>query len=160
MTDAQSITRRRFVGRIAATGAAAAWGGQTAIAMAAEGDAGKTNDAPAPIRVGAASCVINPNIGDWVQSASVKKRATAIRDNLEANGLYLSDGKKQVLLVSCDLGGLEPPRVVAMRQAMGRAAGIPPRDIIVSATHTRGPVVLRTNYLMPIDDAYLDRLHG
>jgi len=160
MTDAQSITRRRFVGRIAATGAAAAWGGQTAVALAAEGDAGKTNDAPAPIRVGAASCVINPNIGDWVQSASVIKRATEIRDNLEANGLYLSDGKKHILLVSCDLGGLEPPRVSAMREAMGRAAGIPPRDIIISATHTRGPVVLRTNYLMPVDDAYLDRLQG
>ncbi len=113
-----------------------------------------------PLQIGAASKVINPRIGDWVQSAGVKKRATEIRDNLEANGLYLSDGKKQILLVSCDLGGLEPPRVIAMREAMGRAAGIPPRDIIISATHTRGPVVLRSNYLMPVDDAYLDRLQG
>lgn len=112
------------------------------------------------LKIGAASKIINPRIGDWVQSASVKKRATEIRDNLEANGLYLSDGKKQILLVSCDLGGLEPPRVIAMREAMGRAAGIPPRDIIISATHTRGPVVLRSNYLMPVDDAYLDRLQG
>ena len=94
MTETQSITRRRFVGRIAATGAAAAWGGQAAVALAAEGNA---NNPPAPIRIGAVCHVINPNIGDWVQSASVKKRATAIRDNLEANGLYLSDGKKQVL---------------------------------------------------------------
>lgn len=113
-----------------------------------------------PLQIGAASRIINPQVGDWVQSASVKKRATEIRDNLEANGLYLSDGRKQVLLVSCDLGGLEPPRVIAMREAMGRATGIPPRDIIISATHTRGPVVLRTNYLMPVDDAYLDRLQG
>jgi hypothetical protein len=80
-----------------------------------------------PLQIGAASRIINPQVGDWVQSASVKKRATEIRDNLEANGLYLSDGRKQVLLVSCDLGGLEPPRVIAMREAMGRATGIPPR---------------------------------
>ena len=158
MTDTQSITRRRFVGHIAATGTAAAWGGQAAVALANAGDAEKTNNAPAAIRIGAASCVINPQIGDWVQAASVRKRATEIRDNLEANGLYLSDGKKQILLVSCDLGGLEPPRVSAMREAMGRAAGIPPRDIVISCTHTRGPSVLRTNYLMPVDDAYLDRL--
>ncbi|MCF6310869.1 MAG: hypothetical protein L3J39_00305 [Verrucomicrobiales bacterium] len=113
-----------------------------------------------PLQIGAVSKIINPKIGDWVQSASVKKRATAIHGNLEANGLYLSDGKMQVLLVSCDLGGLEPPRVKAMREAMGLAAGIPPRNIIISATHTRGPVVLRSNYLMPVDTAYLDKLQG
>lgn len=47
-----------------------------------------------PLQIGAASRIINPQVGDWVQSASVKKRATEIRDNLEANGLYLSDGRK------------------------------------------------------------------
>ncbi len=160
MANTQSITRRHFTGRIAATGVAATFGSRAADAVAAEGSAEKRNNEPTPIQVGAASCLINPRIGDWVQAASVCKRATAIRDNLEANGLYLSDGKKRVLLVSCDLGGLEPPRVRAMREAMGRAAGIPPRDIIISATHTRGPVVLRTNYLLPVDDAYLDRLQG
>lgn len=113
-----------------------------------------------PLKIGAVTKVINPKIGDWVQSASVKKRATEIRGNLEANGLYLSDGKMQILLVSCDLGGLEPPRVVAMREAMGKAAGIPARNIIISATHTRGPVVLRSNYLMPVDNDYLDKLQA
>ena len=124
MTDTQSITRRRVVGHIAATGTAAAGGGQAAVALANAGDAEKTNNAPAAIRIGAASCVINPQIGDWVQAASVKKRATEIRDNLEANGLYLSDGKKQILLVSCDLAVLTSPRVSAMREAVGQAIGM------------------------------------
>jgi neutral ceramidase len=159
-------TRREFLAKSGATGAVAcfsSFGGyhvRAAVSLANAADAEKTNSAPVPIEIGAASCVINPQIGDWVQAASVKRRATEIRDNLEANGLYLSDGYKRVLLVSCDLGGLEPARVSAMRAAMGRAAGIPPRDIIISCTHTRGPSVLRTNYLMPVDHAYLDRLQG
>ena len=61
--------------------------------MATERDAEKTNNAPAPLQIGAASCVINPQIGDWVQGAGAARRATEIRDDLEANGLYLSDGK-------------------------------------------------------------------
>ena len=133
----------------------------TAVPLAAEGDAEKTNNARAQIRVGASSCVINPQIGDWVQGAGVAKRATEIRDNLEANGLYLSDGKTQLLLVSCDLAVLTSSRVSAMREAVGQATGIPPRDILITCTHTHGgPSVVRTNYLMPVDQAYLDRLQG
>ena len=161
MTDTQSMTRRRFVGQIAATGAAAAWGGQAAVSLANEGDAEKTNHAPAPLRIGAATCVINPPVGAWVCGAGVARRATEIRDNLEAHGLYLSDGKTQILLVSCDLPNLPPSRVSAMREAMGQATGIPPRNILIACTHTHGgPVMIKTNYLMPVDHAYLDRLGG
>ncbi len=158
MSSPESMTRRRFVGYLAAMSIAVAWAGQAAILLAADVDTEESN--PAAFQIGAASCVINPQIGDWVQAAGVAKRATEIRNNLEANGLYLSDGKKQILLVSCDLGVLALPRVIAMREAMGRASGIPPRDIIIACTHTRGPSVFRSNYVMPVDDAYLDRLKG
>ena len=158
MPSGESMTRRRFVGHVATAAIAAAWAGQAAVSLAADDDTEESN--PAPFRIGAASCVINPQIGDWVQAAGVAKRATEIRDNLEANGLYLSDGKKQILLVSCDLGVLTLPRVIAIREAMGRATAIPPRDIIIACTHTRGPSVFRSNYVMPVDDAYLDRLQG
>ncbi len=154
MTDTQTITRRRFVERIAATGALA-WGSRVAVSLANPEKANRS-----PLLVGAASSVINPSVGAWVQGAGVAKRATEIRDNLEANAFYLSDGKKQILLASCDLGVLTSPRVSAMREAMGQATGIPPRDVIISCTHTRGPSVFRSNYLMPVDHAYLDRLQG
>jgi len=153
MSSEKPMTRRRFVGRVAAV-----WAGQAAVLLAATGDTEESN--PAPFRIGAASCVIDPQIGDWVQAAGVAKRATEIRDNLEANGLYLTDGKKQMLLVSCDLGILTSPRVIAVREAMSRATGIPPRDIIIACTHTQSPSVFRSNYLMPVDHAYLDRLQG
>ena len=87
------------------------------------------------------------------------RKATVQRDDLEANALYLSDGETKLLLVSCDLVGLPSARVAVMREATGQAIGIPPRNIIVACTHTHGgPSLIRTNYLMPIDHAYLERL--
>lgn len=158
MSSWESMTGRRFVGHVAAIGIAVAWAGQAAALLAADVDTEESNTSP--FRIGAASCVINPQIGDWVQAAGVANRATEIRDNLEANGLYLSDGKKQILLVSCDLGILTSPRVAGMREAMSQATAIPPRDIIIACTHTQSPSVFRSNYLMPVDHAYLDRLQG
>ena len=112
-----------------------------------------------PLQVGAASKVINNRVGGWVQGAGVARTATKQRDDLEANGLYLSDSRTQLLLVSSDLVGLNSAHVAAIREAMGEATGIPPRNILIACTHTHGgPSLLKTNYLMPIDHAYLDRL--
>jgi neutral ceramidase len=112
-----------------------------------------------PLQVGAASTVINNRTGGWVQGAGVPRTATKQRDDLEANALYLSDGRTKLLLVSCDLVGLNSGHVVTMREAMGEATGIPPRNILITCTHTHGgPSLLKTNYLMPIDHDYLSRL--
>ncbi len=114
---------------------------------------------PGVLQIGAASKVINNEIGSWVQGAGVPKKASKIRDDLEANALYISNGETQLMLVSCDLAGLESGFVIRAREAMGKASGVPPRNILISCTHTHGgPSVLRTNYLMPIDHEYLDRL--
>jgi len=116
---------------------------------------------PPSLQVGTASKVINNRVGGWVQGAGSARPATKQRDNLEANGLYLSNGKTQLLLVSCDLVGLNSAHVAAMREAMGEAAGIPPHNILIACTHTHGgPSLLKTNYLLPIDHDYLDRLQG
>lgn len=161
MDRTKSMTRRHFVGRIAATSAAAAWAGKAAVSLANEGDAEKMNHAPTPLQIGAATQVISPPVGAWVQGAGAARRATAVRDDLEANGLYLSDGKTQILLVSCDLVGLNSADVAAMRESMGEATEIPPRSVLIACTHTHGgPSLKKTNYLMPVDRAYLDRLQS
>ena len=111
------------------------------------------------IRVGAASKVINNDIGTPIQGASVNKNVQSIRDDLEANALLLADGDESVLLVSCDVAALEPEFCAEYREAMSAASDIPPRSIIIAGTHTHaGPSVIPTNYLKPIDTDYLDRL--
>ena len=58
------------------------------------------------MQIGAAWRVINNPIGRLVQGASVDTVADSIRDNCEANALFLKNGAKSVLFVSCDVAGL------------------------------------------------------
>ena len=112
------------------------------------------------MKAGAASIVINNDLGTVIQGAGVPdQRVEAIHDDLEANALYLVDGETAVLFVSCDLAGLETARVQSYTRAMAAAANIDADAIIIGCTHTHGgPVVLHTDYLKPVDEAYSERL--
>ena len=112
------------------------------------------------IEAGAASAVINNELGTLIQGATVGGRAEFIRDDLEANALFLRREDQAALLVSCDLGGLEPEVTASARKRMAEAAGVPEDAVIVAATHTGGPSVIPTNYLKPVDTDYLGRLQG
>lgn len=114
---------------------------------------------PGAFEIGTATKVINPEIGGWVQGAGVPRRATQIRDNLEANAVFLTNGEVKILMVSCDLVGLESDYATRLREAMGVASGVLPRNILISCTHTHGgPSLVKTNYLMPLDTAYMEKL--
>ena len=109
-------------------------------------------------QIGMATCDITNELGTVIQGATVGGAARFVRDPLEANALYLGDDTTAVVLVSCDLGGLEPPVNHAARVAMAEACGIPARSILIGATHTGGPSVIPTNYRKAVDEAYLARL--
>lgn len=111
------------------------------------------------IRAGAATRVINNELGTTIQGASVDNVAQRQRDDLEANALYLARGETSVLLVSCDLVGLARPWIDETRASMAAAAGLPTDAVWVGCTHTHsGPSLLPTNYLKGIDEAYRGRL--
>lgn len=111
------------------------------------------------IQAGAATRVITNSLGSWVQAAGVTKRAEAVRDDLEANALYLNKDSSEILLVGCDLAALETGTVAHIRAAMAAASGVAERAIILSGTHTHGgPSVIHTNPRIPVDTTYLDRL--
>jgi neutral ceramidase len=112
-----------------------------------------------PLQVGAATTIITPPIGSWKQGAGVTRKGERIRDELEANVLYISDGETPLLLISCDLVGLNLGDVVPIREAISRETDVPPRQVILTCTHTHsGPSLLKTNYHMPVDRAYIDSL--
>jgi len=113
------------------------------------------------ITVGAASRVINGEIGAHIQAATHQQRARSIRDDLEANALFLSNADTRMLLVSCDLVGLEIGFVAQVRQAMAEATGLTPRSILLGCTHTHsGPSLIPTSYGKPVATHYLARLQG
>ncbi|MCK9410669.1 MAG: hypothetical protein M0Q53_00115 [Prolixibacteraceae bacterium] len=110
-------------------------------------------------QIGTSSKIINNEVGRYIQGAGIPRQATEILDNLEANAIYFSKGKYQLLMVSCDLVGIELSFAARLREKMGVAAAISPRDILISCTHTHGgPSLLKTNYLMPVDEEYMGRL--
>lgn len=111
------------------------------------------------VEAGAASRVINNELGTQIQGASVSQQANRIRDNLEANALALNWPEHRLLLISCDLVGLETEYVATCRQAIGGAVGVPERGVIIGGSHTHaGPSIIPTNYCKPIDHVYLERL--
>ena len=113
------------------------------------------------IEIGAGSKIINNELGRPIQGATVDQCAKSIRDDLEANALYLKSEVEALLLVSCDLAGLLGPFVQTAREAMGEAAGVPPRNVIVAGTHMHsGPSLIPTNHRKPVDEEYTDRLQG
>ena len=114
------------------------------------------------LRVGAASTVITPDLGTQIQGAGMPDQpARSVRDELEANALFLSDGAESVLLVGCDLAALPSDCVVAARTQMAEEIGLPERSVIIACSHTHsGPSVLKTNYKKAIENAYLEALRG
>ncbi len=69
-----------------------------------------TENKPMPIHIGAATTTITPPVGSWQQGAGIAKKGEYIRDELEANVLYLTDGVTPLLIFSCDLVG-QPRRL-------------------------------------------------
>jgi hypothetical protein len=109
------------------------------------------------LKIGAASIIING--GSWVQGAGVLKNAQRIRDNLEANALYIASEDEKLLLISCDMAAIPTDTVSEARDRISESTNVPARNIIIAGTHTHsGPSVLKTSYKKPIDKPYLDRL--
>ena len=111
------------------------------------------------LKVGAATRVINNEIGRRIQAATHEQSAKYIRDDLEANLLYLSNEDESLILISCDCAVLGPDDTADIRHGISAQVGIPEQRIIVTCTHTHsGPVVLQTNPFSLPDDEWLGRL--
>jgi len=112
------------------------------------------------MNVGSAFCAINPELGDDLAGQLHRRLCEGIRDDLEANALYLADENLQVLLLSLDVAGLfEAEYMSELRAATAAATGVPERQIIITSTHTHDAP--DTMGLLPDsvkNDLYLQRL--
>lgn len=114
------------------------------------------------IMAGSASKIINCEIGDDLSGQYHRRFVEYIRDNLEANALYLSDGNDQVLMINLDLAGLlEYPYVKSVCDDIQAAVGIPARNIIINSTHTHaGPDTMGLLLDSPKNEGYLNNLRS
>lgn len=92
--------------------------------------------ADAPLRAGAATSNITPELGGSVVGGFSPFPCTHIHDELHARCLVLDDGKTKLVLVVCDLLGLHRSVSVEARKLIEAEAGIPAANVLISGTHT------------------------
>ena len=92
--------------------------------------------APPPLKAGAAASNITPPLGTLVVGSFAPYPAQHVHDELYARSLVLDDGKTKIALVVCDLLGLHRSVSVEARRLIQEATGIPPQNVLISATHT------------------------
>ena len=90
----------------------------------------------APLRAGAATSNITPELGGDIVGGFLPFPATHIHDELHARCLVLDDGKTKLALVVCDLLGMHRSVSVEARRLIKEATGIPPENVLISGTHT------------------------
>jgi len=114
------------------------------------------------LRAGTSTQIINNDLGTDIQAAGHMKVVQRIRDDLEANALWIESEGNGLLFITCDLVGLELEYVRGVLPDVAAAAGIPADRILIGCSHTHsGPsIVGPTHPDKPVDDAYLDRLRG
>jgi len=114
------------------------------------------------MKAGTAKQIINNELGTHIQAAGHVKRVKYIRDDLEANALWLGSGECGIMFLTCDIGGTELSYAKEVLPDIADAAGVPKENILIGASHTHsGPSVLGpTSPDKPLDHAYLDRLRG
>ena len=112
------------------------------------------------IRAGTARQVINNELGTHIQAAGHLKKVKYIRDDLEANALWLESDDCGIMFITCDIGGMELDYVQQILPDIADAAGVPPESILIGCSHTHsGPSVIGpTHPDKPLDHEYLDRL--
>lgn len=89
-----------------------------------------------PLRAGAATSVITPEIGLDIIGGFVPSPSKHIHDELHARCLVLDDGKTKLAFVVCDLLGLHRSLSVEARRLIQESSGIPSDNVLISGTHT------------------------
>ncbi len=112
------------------------------------------------LKAGAATRVINCEIGDDLCGQLHRRICEGIRDDLEANVLYLADDRRAILLINLDLIGLcNQSDVPLLRETVAAATTVAPRDVVITSTHTHdGPDMFGLLYDTPPNTVYLEKL--
>jgi neutral ceramidase len=89
-----------------------------------------------PLHAGAATSNITPELGATVVGGFAPYPARHVHDELHARCLVLDDGETRLALVVCDLLGLHRSVCVEAKRLIHEETGIPPQNVLISATHT------------------------
>lgn len=89
-----------------------------------------------PLKAGAATSNITPNLGGDIVGGFKPFPATHIHDELHARCLVLDNGQSKLALVVCDLLGFHRGVSDEARRLILAETAIPKENVLISATHT------------------------
>ena len=103
---------------------------------------------------------VSPEIGDLIAGYGFEDHAETKRDDLFVVGLCCDDGENKLLIVSCDLVGLDSPFIQKVRGLCAGILGIEESRVLLSCTHNHSGPMCKEFASHPglIDRRYLDRL--
>ena len=85
--------------------------------------------------------------------------AVGVNDQLKVRSIALSDGKNKVLLIVCELLGLDSEFVDAVQDAISNETGFAKEDIIIACTHTHtGPASIFLQDSGKMNTDWMERL--
>jgi len=96
------------------------------------------------MRIGFAKSEITPRIGVELAGFGpfLLRRSVGVRDPLWARAMAVEQGGVRAVVVACDLIGVTPDIVAAVRELAGEATGVPGEAVMVHCTHTHsGPAI-------------------
>ncbi|MFZ3151030.1 MAG: neutral/alkaline non-lysosomal ceramidase N-terminal domain-containing protein [Anaerolineaceae bacterium] len=90
---------------------------------------------------GASEVDITPPIGGFMAGYAARtEKSQGIHDPLKAQALYLQQGVAQILILTCDMIGIDLEFTSQVRQAIGSALNISQKSILLACSHTHsGP---------------------
>ena len=97
------------------------------------------------MRIGAAAIDITPPVGTALDGYGGRTDVSlGVHDPLYARAIYFDDGAAQLAMVVCDLIGIGSFLAERARELIAERPGIPPSNVMISATHTHaGPAGVR-----------------
>lgn len=96
------------------------------------------------LNVGFAQSDITPPIGTRMAGSFGDRHVVEVHDPLSVRAMVLDDGAHPLIMVTCDLLSLRRATVAEAKQLIAGATGVPPGQVMVSATHTHtGPATSR-----------------
>ena len=102
----------------------------------------------AVLRAGAATSNITPPLGALRAGSFAPYPTTHVHDELHARCLVVDDGETTLAMVTVDLVGFHRSVSVEARRLIEEMSGIPPGNVMISATHTHsaGTAMGKTRY--------------
>ncbi len=103
---------------------------------------------------GTATSDITPPLGAYLAGYYRPRQAEEVHDPLLARALCLSDSRREIALVSCDLVGLGAGQVAEAKERIAELCGLTAAQVLVGCTHTHTGPETRATGMFPVDPTY------